>query len=1012
MSLANFPSSVGATGGSNCDSARPSSAIQHGAYAGEVVGTGGGLPVGVSNRQQYGNVRDGELTLQASRRRSQQRAGRWRSSGGRYLQSVRSRFRSFRKGSSKYLKTVHPTREEVLRASVAETAPGGVSAPPSDSDVIFVPGTLKALSEEQAAVNDLLRSVKGKGDGFVEDRKPADAIRLYAENVNSFSLFNKKKKWKLDRVLEINSRYQTDGALFLECGTDFRQVSSDVLQERIGDQDCISCTANNVTEQCGRSQQGGTAVFAYPRLSGFIMDKDKDSSGLGRWSWFLLGTPERRTRLVSAYCPVRPPSAVLRDKRKGHKTVWSQHVRHFRKTGRSGSPRECFLTDLVDLLLLWRSQGDEIVLFVDTNEHANKGHLATRLSGPDLMMREQFLSLHGRSGPASYFRGSKPLDGCYCTPGVDCLNVLVSPHQAGAGDHRYWILDFDAKSLIGAGYPHLVRPKGRRLKCTVHRARKSYTKKLRRLSVEHRMFEKMESMILASEQPGYCADDLAARMNSFDMEHTQQQYAAENQCNYFKNDFLEFSPEVNLWKRRKELYDQLLSINARKAAGKRVPTSHFVRSCRNNGIDAPFSLSTAEVEARLVACNQRLLDLRPVAPQLRTSHLRTCLSNAQAKGNERAVRRIKQIMRDERGRKRWKGVRRATTARRGGAPTAIRMQTPDGQPDAFYDSRAEVESNAARRLTDRFKLARDAPICEGPVFDDIGYLGNTRATRAILEGTYDFPPEMDTHTRLLLEEAHKVFSTKTAEEISTFVSVEDFQYFWRRADEFIQSSYSHIHFGHYKAIAHDRFLSSLQAAKLSLAARTGIPLDRWGAGLTVLIEKEFGNIYLEKMRAIVLLEADMNWLNKLVFAKRMMDRAYDQGLVPVDQFARRGTQAAHGVLCKALFCDMVRALHVVAGIPSVDLGNCYDAVAHPIASIALQAFMVPVAMVVMSLTVLQSMQFFLRTGYGVSEKGYGGSQSDPTFGLGQGNGMAPSGFQTVSTLMTATYISAWVMPRP
>ena len=90
----------------------------------------------------------------------------------------------------------------------------------------------------------------------------------------------------------------------------------------------------------------------------------------------------------------------------------------------------------------------------------------------------------------------------------------------------------------------------------------------------------------------------------------------------------------------------------------------------------------------------------------------------------------------------------------------------------------------------------------------------------------------------------------------------------------------------------------------------------------------------------------------------------------------------------------MRALHEMAGIPSVDLDNCYDAVAHPIASIALQAFQVPLATIVVLLSVLQTMTFFLQTGYGVSTSGYRGTRSaDPTFGLGQGNGMAPpSGF--------------------
>jgi hypothetical protein len=93
-------------------------------------------------------------------------------------------------------------------------------------------------------------------------------------------------------------------------------------------------------------------------------------------------------------------------------------------------------------------------------------------------------------------------------------------------------------------------------------------------------------------------------------------------------------------------------------------------------------------------------------------------------------------------------------------------------------------------------------------------------------------------TRLLCELTHEIFSQKSTEDIATFVQTSDYQYFWKRANEFIQSSYSHIHFGHYKVAARDRYLSALEAAKHSLATRSGIPLERWGSALTVLLEKE------------------------------------------------------------------------------------------------------------------------------------------------------------------------------
>jgi hypothetical protein len=65
-------------------------------------------------------------------------------------------------------------------------------------------------------------------------------------------------------------------------------------------------------------------------------------------------------------------------------------------------------------------------------------------------------------------------------------------------------------------------------------------------------------------------------------------------------------------------------------------------------------------------------------------------------------------------------------------------------------------------------------------------------------------------------------------------------------------------------------LSLLHAAKLMICAKNGLSLARWGEGLTVLLEKIIGNVFVHKLRAICLLEANFNWWNKLIFAKRMM----------------------------------------------------------------------------------------------------------------------------------------------
>jgi hypothetical protein len=77
--------------------------------------------------------------------------------------------------------------------------------------------------------------------------------------------------------------------------------------------------------------------------------------------------------------------------------------------------------------------------------------------------------------------------------------------------------------------------------------------------------------------------------------------------------------------------------------------------------------------------------------------------------------------------------------------------------------------------------------------------------------------------------------------------------------EWTGSSYSGLHFGPYIAALHCPDLLLLHAAKLSICARNSISLMRWGKGLTTLLEKNLGNIFVHELHVICLLPADFNW---------------------------------------------------------------------------------------------------------------------------------------------------------
>jgi hypothetical protein len=148
-----------------------------------------------------------------------------------------------------------------------------------------------------------------------------------------------------------------------------------------------------------------------------------------------------------------------------------------------------------------------------------------------------------------------------------------------------------------------------------------------------------------------------------------------------------------------------------------------------------------------------------------------------------------------------------------------RLKVPHESGDILYSTRDGVERQAAEAIAARYKVARGAPILQDArLHKDFGFLADTGVTDRVLNGTYEYPEDMDVYTKLLLQEARVIFSKLSEEEVSDFVSTTDFQSYWKYANEDIQSSESGYHFGHYKAASYDRYLSAMHAAKLTLAA--------------------------------------------------------------------------------------------------------------------------------------------------------------------------------------------------
>lgn len=168
-----------------------------------------------------------------------------------------------------------------------------------------------------------------------------------------------------------------------------------------------------------------------------------------------------------------------------------------------------------------------------------------------------------------------------------------------------------------------------------------------------------------------------------------------------------------------------------------------------------------------------------------------------------------------------------------------------------------------------------------------------------------------------------------------------------------------------------------------------------------MLEKKPGVILADKLRAILLLEGDFNFANKLLLGSRMMRNAEaHNNTVPEALGSRKHHNAKELALNRRLIADISRQQVRPLAVASVDAAQCYDCIAHPVGSLACQRLGVPPMFLSCMLATIQCMNFHLRTAYGDSTSSFGSTPGQlPLQGILQGNGAGPAFWYAVSILL-------------
>ena len=603
-------------------------------------------------------------------------------------------------------------------------------------------------------------------------------------------------------------------------------------------------------------------------------------------------------------------------------------------------------------------------------------------------MKEVVGTFTGKDIGPTFFRGSKPIDGVWATSEVTISAACVMPAGFGIGDHRLFVVDIHTSSLVGANPVRVLRSCARRLNTKLPGVVAKYNDKLEELVLEHRIIERMGE---AHEHSSSNAE-AKMKMDAVDNEFKEYKKSAEKGCRKIKSGSIPFSPESEIWIRRLQVYTTLLA----RTKGRQVNRGNLIRSARRAGILAPFDLTEQEIRGRLRTCEEHCDYYREHGLPYRRRHLLHRAEVAREEGNEVGAKEILAMIARERQRDFWKSMKGAMQRQSGRSVQAVQVEQDDGEV-LEHTNQAEIEeaiwTNIHRR---RFFLAEEAPICQGTLRGEFGYSANTAASRAVLDGTY-VGSDIDPATQELFDACARIREIVPANSVSDRITGGDWGRHWSRGiREETSSSESGIHFGHIIASAESPLLSHAYATQCSIVLRRGIQLERWSRGLSVMLEKLKGCTLISKLRSILLMEADFNAANKMIYGVRMMHNVRAHNLMPDEIFSERNRTAEDGTLSKVLFYDLVRQSRRPAGVSSVDADNCYDRIAHAIASLVFQAFGVSESSAGAMLKTIQEMKFFLRTAFGDSKTAAGSTIEIKTQGLCQGNGAAPAGWTVVS----------------
>jgi hypothetical protein len=180
--------------------------------------------------------------------------------------------------------------------------------------------------------------------------------------------------------------------------------------------------------------------------------------------------------------------------------------------------------------------------------------------------------------------------------------------------------------------------------------------------------------------------------------------------------------------------------------------------------------------------------------------------------------------------------------------------------------------------------------------------------------------------------------------------------------------------------------SEIHAAMMTVPLATGFCPEQWKKSIGVILEKIPGVVRSNKLRIIQLLEADLNQVLRIAFARNISKLARNnKGIISDHQYGRAHATCMNPVLNKLLTVQLLTQKRTEGIVFNNDAKGCYDRIISGVALASLRHLEYSKESVKMLGLLWAQMEHHVCTGFGVSDKTYGSTTKKLLYGIGQGS---------------------------